>query len=148
LPPNGVAARTPSPPYTGSSRASSRSARRTPTAGRWVTIDLVLERTTESGWGVLAVEGEVDLYTSPQLRDAVNGMIEEGQDRIVLDLTNVGFMDSSGLGVLVTGLKRVRERDGALSLVCPEGSVHKVLAITGLDKVFPIHQSVAEATAV
>jgi anti-sigma B factor antagonist len=110
-------------------------------------IDLALERKTESGWGVLAVEGEVDLYTSPQLRDAVNGMIEEGHGRIVLDLTNVGFMDSSGLGVLVTALKRIRERAGSLALVCPEGSVHKVLTITGLDKVFPIHRSVAEATA-
>jgi anti-sigma B factor antagonist len=110
-------------------------------------IDLVLERKTGSGWGVLAVEGEVDLYTSPQLRDAVTGMIEDGHERIVLDLTKVGFMDSSGLGVLVTALKRIRERDGSLSLVVPEGSVHKVLTITGLDRVFSIHRSVAEATA-
>jgi anti-sigma B factor antagonist len=110
-------------------------------------IDLVLESRTESGWGVLEVKGEVDLYTSPQLRDNVTEMIEQGQGRIIIDLTDVGFMDSSGLGVLVTALKRVRERDGSLALVCPEGSVHKVLTITGLDRVFPISGSVAEATA-
>jgi anti-sigma B factor antagonist len=111
------------------------------------TIDLVLESRTESGWGVLAVKGEVDLYTSPQLKDKVTEMIEQGQSRLVIDLADVGFMDSSGLGVLVTALKRARERDGSLALVCPEGSVHKVLTITGLDRVFPIHQSVTEATA-
>jgi anti-sigma B factor antagonist len=109
-------------------------------------IDLVLESRTESGWGVLAVKGEVDLYTSPQLKEKVGEMVEQGQSRLVIDLTDVGFMDSSGLGVLVTALKRARERDGQLALVCPEGSVHKVLTITGLDRVFPIHQSVTEAT--
>jgi anti-sigma B factor antagonist len=111
------------------------------------TIDLVLESRTESGWGVLAVKGEVDLYTSPQLKDKVTEMVDRGHSRLVIDLTDVGFMDSSGLGVLVTALKRAREREGSLALVCPEGSVHKVLTITGLDRVFPIHRSVAEATA-
>jgi anti-sigma B factor antagonist len=111
------------------------------------TIDLVLESRIESGWGVLEVKGEVDLYTSPQLRDKVTELIEQGQSRLVIDLTDVGFMDSSGLGVLVTALKRARERDGALALVCPEGSVHKVLTITGLDRVFPIYGSVGEASA-
>jgi anti-sigma B factor antagonist len=116
-------------------------------SGEVAKIDLVLETRTESGWSVLAVKGEVDLYTSPQLREKVAEMVEKGGDRLVIDLTDVGFMDSSGLGVLVTALKRAREREGRLTLVCPEGSVHKVLTITGLDRVFPIHGSVAEATA-
>ncbi len=111
------------------------------------TIDLVLESRTASGWSVLEVKGEVDLYTSPQLKDKVTEMIEHGQSRLIIDLTDVGFMDSSGLGVLVTALKRARERDGSLALVCPEGSVHKVLTITGLDRVFPIHGSVSEAAS-
>jgi anti-sigma B factor antagonist len=111
------------------------------------TIDLVLEPRIESGWGVLEVKGEVDLYTSPQLKEKVTEMIEQGNSRLVIELTGVGFMDSSGLGVLVTALKRARERDGSLSLVCTEGSVHKVLTITGLDRVFPIYESVSEATA-
>ena len=111
------------------------------------TIDLELRTQTESGWGVLEVKGEVDLYTSPQLKDKVNELIEDGQTRLVINLTDVGFMDSSGLGVLVTALKRAKEHEGSLALVCPEGSVHKVLTITGLDRVFPIYGSVAEATA-
>ncbi len=109
-------------------------------------MDLVLGSRSENGWAVLEVQGEVDLYTSPQLRDAILRLTEEGENRIVVDLNNVSFMDSSGLGVLVAGLKRARERGGELALVFGEGSVQKVLGITGLDKVFPTHGSVGEAT--
>lgn len=109
-------------------------------------MDLVLGSRNENGWAVLEVQGEVDLYTSSQLRDAILGLTEEGESRIVVDLNNVSFMDSSGLGVLVAGLKRARERGGELALVFGEGSVQKVLGITGLDKVFPTNRSVGEAT--
>jgi anti-sigma B factor antagonist len=109
-------------------------------------MDLVLGSRSENGWAVLEVQGEVDLYTSPQLRDAILRLTEEGENRIVIDLNNVSFIDSSGLGVLVAGLKRARERGGELALVFGEGSVQKVLGITGLDKVFPTHGSVGEAT--
>jgi anti-sigma B factor antagonist len=109
-------------------------------------MDLVLGSRSENGWAVLEVQGEVDLYTSSQLRDAILRLTEEGENRIVIDLNNVSFMDSSGLGVLVAGLKRARERGGELALVFGEGSVQKVLGITGLDKVFPTHGSVGEAT--
>jgi len=109
-------------------------------------MDLVLGSRSENGWAVLEVQGEVDLYTSPQLRDAILRFTEEGENRIVIDLNNVSFMDSSGLGVLVAGLKRARERGGELALAYGEGSVQKVLGITGLDKVFPTHGSVGEAT--
>jgi anti-sigma B factor antagonist len=109
-------------------------------------MDLVLGSRSENGWAVLEVQGEVDLYASSQLRDAILRLTEEGENRIVIDLNNVSFMDSSGLGVLVAGLKRARERGGELALVFGEGSVQKVLGITGLDKVFPTHGSVGEAT--
>ena len=109
-------------------------------------MDLVLGSRNENGWAVLEVQGEVDLYTSSQLRDAILRLTEESENRIVVDLNNVSFMDSSGLGVLVAGLKRARERGGELALVFGEGSVQKVLGITGLDRVFPTHGSVGEAT--
>lgn len=109
------------------------------------TVDLQMEARTEGIWRVLDVNGEVDLYTSPQLRDAIDREVGEGTSRVVVDLTGVTFMDSSGLGVLVGSLKRSRERGGELALVCTEGSVLKVLTITGLDRVFPIHTSVADA---
>ena len=109
-------------------------------------MDLVLGSRNENGWAVLEVQGEVDLYTSSQLREAIVRLTEEDENRIVVDLYNVSFMDSSGLGVLVAGLKRARERGGELALVFGEGSVQKVFGITGLDEIFPTHRSVGEAT--
>lgn len=65
--------------------------------------------------------------------------------RILVDLTSVEFMDSTGLAVLVGGLKRVREHEGSLELVCTKDPVLKLLAITGLDKALSVHRSVADA---
>jgi anti-sigma B factor antagonist len=109
-------------------------------------MDLALESREENGWGVLEVQGEIDLHTSPQLRQAIVGFLERGQNQIVIDLSRVGFMDSSGLGVLVAGLKRAKERGGKLAVVSTQGSVQKVLSITGLDRVFQTFGSVEEAT--
>jgi anti-sigma B factor antagonist len=94
---------------------------------------------------VVDVKGEVDLYTSPRLREKIVELVEDGQIRIVVNLGEVGFLDSSGLGALVGALKRVNERGGRLVLACPDGSPLKVLTITGLDKVFAIHDSVDDA---
>jgi anti-sigma B factor antagonist len=109
-------------------------------------MDLALEARDQNGWGIIEVQGEIDLHTSSQLRHAIVGLLERGQNRIVIDLRGVGFMDSSGLGVLVAGLKRAKERDGTLAVVFEEGSVQRVLSITGLDKVFATFASVDEAT--
>jgi anti-sigma B factor antagonist len=101
--------------------------------------DLVLENRTAGSWTVVRVAGELDLHTSPQLRDHVLSMIGEGSDvRLALDLTDVGFLDSSSLGMLVTLLKRIKERDGDLRLVGVTGSPMKVFTLTGLDRVFEI----------
>ena len=89
--------------------------------------------------------GEVDLYTAPSLRDRLAGLVDEGARRVLVDLSEVGFIDSSGLGVLVQGLKRLREAGGDLALVVTDGPTLKVLSITGLDKVFAIHASAADA---
>lgn len=89
--------------------------------------------------------GEVDLATAPQLREALLHEAEEGTQNILVDLREVEFLDSSGLGVLVGVLKRMRERGGELALACSEGPVLKVLTITGLDRVFPIHEEPASA---
>ncbi len=110
-------------------------------------IDLELRTRSEGAWTILEVVGEVDLYTAPTLHDRLLAMIDGGTRSLVVDLEGVGFMDSSGLGVLVGGLKRLRENGGQMSLVCREGSTLKVLTVTGLDRVFPIHSTVADATA-
>lgn len=94
---------------------------------------------------MLEVGGEVDIYTAPKLREKLVELIDAGNDRIVVDLEGVGFMDSTGLGSLVAGLKRIREQDGELAIVCTREPVLKVLGITGLDRVFPVHDSVVNA---
>lgn len=108
--------------------------------------NLLVESREHGEWMVVEVRGEVDLYTAPQLREELTGLAEGGRSRIAVDLSGVEFLDSTGLGVLIVGLKRCREKDGSLALVGPREPVHKVLAITGLDKVFPIHDTVSQAT--
>jgi anti-sigma B factor antagonist len=87
---------------------------------------------------VLRVEGEVDVYTSPALRDELYRIIEGGAERVVVDLAAMDFIDSSGLGVLVGALKRIRERSGDLELRSMQPPARKVLEITGLTQVFTI----------
>jgi anti-sigma B factor antagonist len=73
--------------------------------------------------------------------------VSDGSYHIVVDLEKVDFLDSTGLGVLVGGLKRVRNHDGSLQLVCTQEKILKIFRITGLTKVFPIHSSVADAVS-
>ena len=93
---------------------------------------------------VLTVTGEVDLASSPELDTAIIAAIESGATSVVVDLTDVSFMDSSGLGVIVRGLKRCREADKDLDLVIINERVLKVFGITGLDQVIPIHDSIED----
>lgn len=96
---------------------------------------------------VLAVKGEVDVYTAPRLRERLVELVSQGHRRVVVDLEGVEFLDSTGLGVLVGGLKRLRSHDGDLDLVCTQSRILKVFEITGLTKVFSIYDSVDAATA-
>lgn len=93
---------------------------------------------------VITVSGEVDLATSPDLDAAIIAALESGSGSIVVDLTDVSFMDSSGLGVIVRGLKRCREAEKDLDLVITNERVLKVFGITGLDQVIPIHNSLED----
>ena len=93
---------------------------------------------------VITVSGEVDLATSPELDVAIIAAIDSGTSSVAIDLTAVSFMDSSGLGVIVRGLKRCREADIDLDLVITNERVLKVFGITGLDQVIPIHASIED----
>jgi anti-sigma B factor antagonist len=95
---------------------------------------------------VLVVKGEVDVYSAPRLREMLVEMVTEGRRQIVADLEGVDFLDSTGLGVLVGGLKRLRSNDGDLRLVCTQPRILKIFEITGLTTVFRISESVEEAT--
>ena len=108
-------------------------------------MDLALSTREEGGRTVVSVNGEVDVYTAPKLREQLVSLVDAGRYDIVVDMEAVEFLDSTGLGVLVGGLKRVRTHDGTLRLVCTQERILKIFRITGLTKVFPIHDSVAEA---
>lgn len=108
-------------------------------------MDLGLDVSQRDGWAVLGVSGEVDVATAPRLREKLIGLVTDGQYRIVVDLEGVEFLDSTGLGILVGALKRVRTHEGELALVCTQPRVLKVFEITNLTKVFPIHTTVDEA---
>ena len=96
---------------------------------------------------VVEVGGEIDVYTAPKLRDKISELVATGAYDIVVDMHEVEFLDSTGLGVLVGGLKRVRAHDGSLRLVCTQERILKIFRSTGLTKVFPIHSSVDEAVS-
>ncbi len=75
------------------------------------------------GYTLVNVAGEIDLYTAPRLKEAVSGLIEEGTHNLVIDLTRVEFLDSSGLGVLVGAGKAINARNGSLQLVANQDRV-------------------------
>jgi anti-sigma B factor antagonist len=94
---------------------------------------------------VIELGGEVDLYTAPDFKERLVQLIEDGKKRIVVDLSQATFIDSTTLGVLVGGVKRLRPAGGSLALVCTDQNIAKIFEITGLDRVFPIHGSRQEA---
>jgi anti-sigma B factor antagonist len=96
---------------------------------------------------VLEVGGEVDVYTAPQLRERLIELSQAGAQHVVVDLSRVEFLDSTGLGVLVGGLKRQRAVDGSLGLVCSHERLLKIFRITALDRVFSLYESVEAATS-
>ena len=108
-------------------------------------MELGLGVTESDGSTVLTVRGEVDVYTAPKLREKLVELVAKGRYHIVVDLEAVDFLDSTGLGVLVGGLKRVRSHGGDLVLVCTHQRIIKVFEITGLTKVFKIHDSLEAA---
>jgi anti-sigma B factor antagonist len=110
-------------------------------------MHLDIDVTESDGYTVITPHGEIDYATGPQLKEAITDSLVAGRLHLVIDMLGVEFIESTGLGALIGGRRRARTLDGSLSLVCGESTVLKVLKITGLDKVFEIHDSVAAATA-
>ena len=98
-------------------------------------MDLKLGHHAQDGIEVIDVQGEIDIYTAPRLRELLIDLVSKGSYQLVVNLDEVGFLDSTGLGVLVGGLRRVRARDGSLDLVCTQQRILKILKITGLTEV-------------
>ena len=108
-------------------------------------MDLAISTTQRQGGTVVAVGGEIDVYTAPRLREHLVSVVAAGNYHLIVDMEKVSFLDSTGIGVLVSGLRRVREHNGSLRLVCSQDHVMKILRITGLTTVFPIDDSVEKA---
>ena len=111
-------------------------------------MDLTLNVYSDSpDYTVVAVGGEIDVYSAPKLREKLINLVESGSYHLIIDMEAVEFLDSTGLGVLVGGLKRVRAHDGWIDLVCTQGRILRIFRITGLSRVFNIYDSVVDAIA-
>ena len=103
------------------------------------------EEPIDSERHVLAVRGEIDLFTAPELKQKLTDAIEGGKSRIVVDLAQTTFLDSTALGVLIGAVKRLRTREGALVIVNIDQNIAKTFEITGLDQIFTIRPTRDEA---
>ena len=110
-------------------------------------MELSVTSHERGGCTVVEVSGEVDVYTASALRTKLADLIDADQTDLVVDLTRVRFLDSTGLGVLVGALKKVRGRSGRLELVIDQEKVMKVFRITALTQVFTIHETLDAALA-
>ena len=105
------------------------------------TSDFALDEHTH----VIEVEGQVDLYSAPDLKERALNVVDRGNTRVIIDLSKVSFMDSTGLGVLIGMLKRLRETNGSLALVVTDYDIERLFELTGLDGTFAIFRSRDEA---
>ncbi len=97
-------------------------------------------RGLDGGAYIVDLGGEIDVYTSPKVKDAITELIDQGHYFLVINLEKVRYIDSTGLGVLIGGLKRVREHGGSVNLVCTNPQIRKIFDITGLVKIFGIFE--------
>ncbi len=108
---------------------------------------LGLTTSSRAPWTVLHVRGEIDMASAPQLRQEVVRVIDRGDHDLVLDLTEVAFCDSTGIGVVVAAVKRARTAGGDVRVVCVNERLREMFAITRLDRVFDLFDLVDEAVA-
>jgi anti-sigma B factor antagonist len=104
-------------------------------------------RSPREGVAVIVLSGEVDVYTSPRLKQEMVDLLNRGQVNLIVDLNGVEYLDSTGLGVLIGGLKRAREREGDLRLICENMRILRIFEITGLTKIFEIDRTEEDALA-
>jgi anti-sigma B factor antagonist len=97
---------------------------------------------------VIAVHGQADLHTAPELRNAITAALDGGATGLVVDLSEATFIDSMTLGVLLGAVKRLRPSGGKVSIVCVDPHIRRIFEITLLDRVFSLHTSLEAARAV
>jgi anti-anti-sigma factor len=100
--------------------------------------DLELSTEQEAHRAVVTVRGELDAYSAPRLENEINRLVDGGGRDVVLDLSQTGFLDSSGLRAILTAQRRLDETNGRMALRAPSEPVRRLLEITGLTDHFPI----------
>lgn len=108
-------------------------------------MDLKINVRSDRNVPVVDLTGEVDAYTSARFREAMIELIENGATNLVISMEKVEYIDSSGLGALVGGLKRISEREGKIVIVCNNPQIRKVFEITGLERVFRLYTAEEDA---
>ncbi len=103
------------------------------------------DRPVDDATHVIAVTGEIDLFTAPEFKQRVSAPIDEGRTSVIVDLTETTFIDSSSLGVLIGAHRRLRRLQGSLAIVCSNEAIIKTFRITGLDGVFTIVPTLDDA---
>jgi anti-sigma B factor antagonist len=102
-------------------------------------------RTTDDGIGVVCPRGRLNMVSARRLKDLLSGMVADGTNRIVVDMAETSFLDSSGLGALIAGLKSARQAGGDLRIARPTEAVSVVFSLTNMDKVLRPRDSVEGA---
>jgi anti-sigma B factor antagonist len=110
-------------------------------------MELRTEVSEIAGWTVVSIFGELDVATAPALREKLIALVGDGSTHVVLDLEGVDFLDSTGLGTIISALKRVRTHGGDMRLVCTQARIRRLFEITGLDKAVPLLSSLDAAVA-
>jgi anti-sigma B factor antagonist len=105
----------------------------------------ITDRAIDGNTHVVAVTGEIDLFTAPEFKQRVSAPIDAGKTRLIVDLTTATFIDSSSLGVLIGAHRRLKRRGGTLAVVCDNDAIVKTFRITGLDGVFRLVPSLDAA---
>jgi anti-anti-sigma factor len=103
------------------------------------------ERTLAGGMHVIEASGELDMEAAPELKRRLLEAVESGRTRIAFDLTGATFMDSSAIGVLALGVRRVRPSGGTVTVVCTDENILETFEVIGLKRVLPVHRSREEA---
>jgi anti-sigma B factor antagonist len=110
-------------------------------------VSVTIRRTERPPWTVLSVGGELDVVGAPDLRQAVVKAVADGCRGLILDISDLDFIDSFGIGAVVAALKRLRQRGGELALVCPSPRIRRVFEICDLDRIIAVHDSIDGAAA-
>jgi anti-sigma B factor antagonist len=105
----------------------------------------IVDRRLDAETHIVSVTGEIDLFTAPEFKQRVSAPIDEGRTRVIVDLTDTTFIDSSSLGVLIGAHRRLRRLEGSLVIVVSNDAIVKTFRITGLDGVFTIVPTLDEA---